>query len=137
MNPRIRLIGVALFGALMPASPSSAQDFNAPSSPCKTDVTTPDLVSCFSRALKASDARLNDTYERIMQVLVSDDRRWLVQAERAWVQYRDATCIAERKLFDGGTAAFPAELACREAETQARIASLKRAYGWRVEKFGK
>ena len=122
-------------GITAPAS-ARPQDFNAPSSPCKTDVTTPDLVSCLDRALQASNARLNDVYKRTMQVLSPDDQQRLVRTERAWVEYRDTACLAERALFDGGTAAPAAELACREAETRARIAALNRAYGWRVEKFG-
>ena len=128
--------GCSLVAAL-PAPSARAQDFNAPSSPCRTDVTTYNLVRCLDQALQTSDNRLNRLYEQSMSVLPPQDKERLVSVERIWIQYRDAACLAERNLFEGGTAANPAELACRVAETRDRIAALKRAYGWRLDKFGK
>ncbi|GAA5004192.1 DUF1311 domain-containing protein [Pseudoluteimonas lycopersici] len=113
-----------------------AQSMNAPDGPCRGVVITSDLTECLDLAWKKSDAKLNDTYARVQRVLDPEEKRRLVQSQRFWIKYRDATCDAEYQLYGGGTGGPPARLACLEAETRAREASLQRSYGWRVEKFG-
>ena len=94
-------------------------------------------MGCLNRAYRGADAQLNETYKISIQALRPQDQVRLVEAERRWVHYRDVSCAAEHDLFGGGTAGPPAELACREAETRARIMALERAYGWQVIKFGR
>jgi uncharacterized protein YecT (DUF1311 family) len=125
------LCGAIAFGV------AGAQDFNVPSSPCHSTAGTSDQMACLDRALHAADSQLNDMYTRSLQALLPADRKRLVEAERIWVQYRNASCEAEQDLFEAGTAGPPAELACREAETRSRVMALERAYGWEVLKFGK
>jgi len=118
------------------ASVSCAQSMNDDNDPCAKLVSTAEMSGCFDKAYKAADRELNQLYGRIQKVLHPDELASLVQAERLWLQYRDATCQAEYKLFGGGTAGPPTRLACLTAETRARQASLSRSYGWRLEKFG-
>ena len=113
-----------------------AQSMNAPDGPCRRVVVTSDLTECLDLAWRKSDAKLNETYARVQRVLDPDEKKRLVQSQRFWIKYRDATCDAEYKLYGGGTGGPPTRLACLEAETRAREASLLRSYGWRVEKFG-
>ena len=113
-----------------------AQSMNASDDPCRGVVATSDLTQCFELALKKSDKKLGSAYVQIQRVLTPKERKDLVQAQRVWVQYRDATCTAVYDLYGGGTAGPPTRLACLEAETRARETSLQRSYGWLVQKFG-
>ena len=54
-------------------------------------------------------------------------------AQRLWIQYRDATCSAERDLYEGGTAAAPAYLAWLEAMTRARTKELVITYAVKLK----
>jgi uncharacterized protein YecT (DUF1311 family) len=101
---------------------------------CRGAVVTSDLSECLDRALKAADAELNRTYLAIQKAVPADDAKAVTQAERLWVQYRDATCTAEYNLYAGGTGGPPARLACLAAETRARERSLRRSFWWRVVK---
>jgi uncharacterized protein YecT (DUF1311 family) len=106
---------------------------NAEGAPCqKTSGVTIALDNCFARAHRASDDQLNQVYKQIRQVLTPDQQQQLVEAQRLWVQLRDATCRAESDLYKGGDAASPAYSACLEEETRQRTADLKTTYGWVV-----
>lgn len=107
---------------------------NAPDSPCAGIGGTTDLTACLDHAAKAADADLNLTYRQILAVLGPADRARLVQAQRSWIAYRDQACIAQRELYAGGTARWPAYLACLEAQTRHRTEDLHAADGWRLEK---
>jgi len=109
---------------------------NAPDSPCREVVVTSELAQCLGLALKATDTKLNQTYAKVQHLLSPDEAKTLVQAQRLWMQYRDATCNAEYGLYGGGTGGPPTRLACLEAETRAREASLQRSFGWLKEKSG-
>jgi uncharacterized protein YecT (DUF1311 family) len=112
---------------------AEAQHMNAEGAPCqKTSGVTIALDNCFARAHRASDDQLNQVYKQIRQVLTPDQQQQLVEAQRLWVQLRDATCRAESDLYKGGDAASPAYSACLEEETRQRTADLKTTYGWVV-----
>ena len=86
---------------------------------------------------RQDDRKLNQTYTQILSVLQPDDQQKLRTAQRLWVQFRDTTCAAERDLYEGGTGANPALLACVEEEARLRTNDLRATYGWLVEKFAK
>jgi uncharacterized protein YecT (DUF1311 family) len=58
----------------------------------------------------------------------------LLEAQRAWMKYRDLTCAAEYKLYGGGTGGPVTQMACLAAITQERSATLRTTYGWRLDK---
>jgi uncharacterized protein YecT (DUF1311 family) len=124
----------AVAGALS-APASLAQSMNAEGEICQNAGSTVDAAECFDRAYKSADQELQRLYGRIHKVLGPEERQALAQAQRAWVQYRDATCDAERSLYGEGTGGHPNYLACLAAETRSRSAGLMRSYGWRLEKF--
>lgn len=108
-----------------------AQHMNAPGAPCqKTNGVTTALDNCFGRTYKAADNQLNLLYKQIRQVLTPDEQQQLLEAQRLWLQLRDATCKAESDLYKGGDAESPAYSACLEEETRQRTADLKTIYGW-------
>jgi uncharacterized protein YecT (DUF1311 family) len=51
-------------------------------------------------------------YGTILKFLPPDVKQSVVNAQRLWLRYRDASCTAERSLYGNGTAAGPAYLAC-------------------------
>lgn len=125
------------FGFLSCLTVAHAQHMNSSEAPCRNVAITVDVVNCFGESGKVADSKLNQTYVQILSVLQADDKQKLRVAQRLWLQFRDATCIAERKLYEGGTAASPAYLACIEEETRQRTNDLRTTYGWVVEKFSK
>lgn len=139
LNTRAVLIGILNWAFLVVVAGSvRAQSTNESTAPCNQPGSTADTANCFDEALHTADNKLNRTYERVRQVLKSrpEDLARLVKAERSWIAYRDLTCEGEYGLYGGGTGGPPARIACLRAETLSREASLRRSYGWLVEKFG-
>jgi uncharacterized protein YecT (DUF1311 family) len=124
---------VAISICLLAAVSFSAQQMNEPDSPCFNVGVTYDAVECLLKAKESSDAALNSIYQEIRKRLEGDDAKRLVETERLWIQYRDANCEAERALYEPGTAAQPAYLACIEAMTRARTKELRITYTVRLK----
>lgn len=116
-----------------------AQHMNAGDAACKGVSGTSELVECLDTASKAADSKLNETYGRVQSVLAlrKTDLKNLVEAERAWIRFRDLTCEAESRLYGNGSGAQSARIACLEAQARYRNADLLTTYGWLLEKFGK
>ena len=131
----VRLIGVLLALALFAVGKvANAQHMNDAGAPCSDKVVTVEAYNCFQSAATSADKRLNQRYNKILAKLSPNEQNALRNAERLWVQFRDATCAAERGLYDGGTAAGVAFVACIEEETRLREIDLLTVYQWRLEK---
>lgn len=128
-----QIVVTLLVASVIPAG-AKAQHMNDATAPCRGNFDTPGLYNCFAKAFAREDAALNRIYGRIRGILEPDDQTRLLQAQRLWLQYRDATCSAERALYGVGTGGPPTQMACREALTRERISVLNTTYGWRVEK---
>jgi uncharacterized protein YecT (DUF1311 family) len=128
LAPKLRLHLFASLAFLLIVAPCLAQHMNEKDSPCTGPATTVGLVDCLSRSNALSDTQLNSVYQIIQKRLAPDDARRLVETQRLWIKYRDANCSAERALYDGGTAAYPAYLGCLEAMTRARTKDLQVTY---------
>jgi uncharacterized protein YecT (DUF1311 family) len=123
----------ALFAVFFIAvAPCHAQHMNEKDSPCAGVAVTTDLVECLSKARDSSDTKLNSLYRTIRKKLDASDGNRLTEAQRLWIKYRDANCSAERALYDGGTASFPAYLGCLEAMTRGRAKELQVTYAVRL-----
>jgi len=108
---------------------------NAKDAPCQVPAPGANESACFDIALQKSGAELNRFYRRVETVVKGDDLAKLKQAQRLWVQYRDANCDAEYELCKGGSAGPMVKLACLEAVTRHGTEELKVMYGWRLEKW--
>ena len=123
-----------LIAAVLAANlPAPAQHMDQQASPCASVVVTVDLTNCLTNARDAADAQLDAAYKHLHGKLDAADRQRLASAQRLWIQYRDAKCTAERDLYDGGTAASPAYLACLEAMTRARTKELAVTYAVKLK----
>jgi uncharacterized protein YecT (DUF1311 family) len=126
-----------LFSALvvsLACMPVVAQHMNAPRVPCNKPSSTVEEAGCFARASDAADKELNSLYAQVRSVLSPEERGDLLEAQRAWLKYRDLTCTAEYKLYGGGTGGPVTQMACLAAITEERIATLRTTYGWLLEK---
>ncbi len=128
-----RLILSLIVAALAANVPALAQHMNEKDSTCADVVVTVELANCLAKARDAADAKLNAAYKQLRSRLDAADGQRLIVAQRLWIQYRDANCTAERDLYDGGTAASPAYLACLEAMTRARTKELAVTYAVKLK----
>jgi uncharacterized protein YecT (DUF1311 family) len=125
-----------LITAVVMAVAAPAQHMNEKDSPCASIAGTADLIGCLSKAQTSADVKLNAFYKTVLETLHDrpDDVGRLRDAERLWLQYRDANCAAERGLYGGGSGASPAYLSCMEAMTRERTKELQTMYEWLVNK---
>jgi uncharacterized protein YecT (DUF1311 family) len=98
---------------------------------------TADAYDCFFAASKKADTELNKFYRRVQTVVDGDELVKLREAQRLWIQFRDANCSAEHEPYEGGSAGPMVKVACLEAVTRHRTEELQVMYGWRLEKWGK
>jgi len=130
MSTLVRACLLSFAAFICYGSIASAQHMNSAGAPCRNVAITIAIENCFDKAYKAADGRLNQMYSQISKVLQPDDMQRLKVAQRLWIQFRDATCMAESNLYNGGTASAPAYSACLEELTRLRTADLETIYGW-------
>ena len=81
-----------------------------------------DMFECNGEELDRQDARLNDTYKKLMSKLSRDRKKALLKAQRAWIKFREANCDADP---DGGRAARLDASGCLVRMTATRAKELK------------
>lgn len=133
LDKAVRFFAVVLSMAALCIAAHS-QHMNAKDSPCDAGMTTPDLVTCLWAKWHSEDKELNAYYGTVSEHLHGDQLTELRDAEKAWIDFRDKNCNAEKLLYVGGTAVGPVYNACMEAMTRHRLAELKTMYDWRVTK---
>ena len=116
---RRRFVVIGLLGFF--CSPSHALD-------CKSGGgTQADMNQCADARFKASDAQLNGTYKKVMACLgpTGDGATSLVDAQRAWLRYRDAECKFQGSASDGGSVQPMVIGSCLASITDRRTKELK------------
>jgi uncharacterized protein YecT (DUF1311 family) len=91
------------------------------------DQTQSGLDVCADKSYKKADAALNGVYKDITHRLKDDaaTAKLLVQAQKAWLTYRDAECAFSSSASAGGSI-YPMVLAlCLEAVTEERTRDLR------------
>ena len=126
------VLGVALLPHSAMAQPSASIS-------CDSPQNTMEINECASRAYKAQDAALNEAYRALTRSLQSGGvgdttdytavKAQLVKAQKAWVLFRDADCLAVRKLHEEGTIRTVMQLGCLIQHTEQRTKELK---AWRA-----
>jgi uncharacterized protein YecT (DUF1311 family) len=102
--------------------------------------TTVGMVECLDGELGYWDGRLNAAYaERVAIAKEQDDEmreigsaaasieESLRAMQRAWISFRDASCLYEQAQWMGGTGGGPATMACHMQETARQALKLE---GW-------
>jgi uncharacterized protein YecT (DUF1311 family) len=89
-----------------------------------------DLVAVQARELRVWDDRLNDVYARIRAILDEPEQRELVEAQRAWLRWRNAECKTdggtERDSWIAAVAADNGVWSCVYSATLYRVTELRR-----------
>ena len=85
---------------------------------------TAEMMDCISAETARQDARLNENYTKLMSKVSAKRKKTLLEAQRAWIKFRDVNC---RFYYDpdGGTAALLAGNGCFLQATADRAKELK------------
>lgn len=132
MRLTVAIALLALFAASLPARADDPID-------CAEQNTTVEMNFCADEDFKASDAKLNAVYKKVLAQIGDSDLEkpydrasWesaLRESQRAWVAFRDADCKGAVPMeWSGGTGTTSAVLGCMTAKTDARTKDLAERY---------
>ena len=116
-------------------SAQAADQSPGPGLDCKTAEATPAIEECVSQEYHAVDLRLNETLRSETASIDKTDvppnvrTKWhdaLAEAQRHWVEYRDAECTLTGYEWYGGSGRPGAETTCMIELTKDRIEALLR-----------
>jgi len=90
----------------------------------KASGVTFEMITCISAETKRQDVRLNENYNKLGSKLSANRKKALLEAQRAWIKFRDANC---RFYYDpeGGSSARVAADECLLNATADRVRELK------------
>ena len=58
----------------------------------KSNGVTIEMINCILAETIRQDARLDENYKRLISKLATERKNALVEAQRAWIRFRDANC---------------------------------------------
>lgn len=122
------LWSITLLGVLLWVSAAAAQDTDLD---CDNAMTQLDMNACAYYDFQAADLVLNEAYAVAMARAKNYENGAdvaLRDAQRAWIPYRDAACIAEGQLYNGGSIRPLIEYACMATLTERRTQDMRLAY---------
>ena len=119
-----------------PASLLSLACFSQPvfAVDCSVASTTLEVNECASIGQQKMEAKLNTTYQRIMKLLdkqSADDpnakasKTALIEAQRAWIKFREADCNAVYQYYIDGTIRTVMSISCMSKHAERRIKDLE------------
>ena len=90
----------------------------------KADGVTQNMVECIDAEIKRQDVRLNKAYKALVADLNPERKKQLLEAQRAWLKFRDTNCAF---YFDpeGGTIARVQAVDCLMTMTASRAKELE------------
>lgn len=120
---------LALIPLLLLAPAAGAQEVD-----CENAMAQVEMTFCARQEYEAADAALNAAYKQARAAMkaidanLPEDERGaetsLLDAQRAWITYRDAACTAEGYLMHGGTAEPLLVYGCLATLTRGRTQDL-------------
>ena len=90
----------------------------------KASGVTVEMIACISAETKRQDVRLNENYNKLGSKLSANRKKALLEAQRAWIKFRDANCGFYYDP-DGGSSARVAADECLLNATADRVRELK------------
>ncbi|WP_363348524.1 lysozyme inhibitor LprI family protein [Methylocystis echinoides] len=114
-----RIKTAIVLGLLLGASGASAKD-------CSALATQTDMNICEGEIFEKADARLNDVYRRLAAKISAKGKSKLVEAERAWLTYRDLQCDFDTLGVEGGSIHGMMVAQCRTEMTKEQTKRLER-----------
>jgi uncharacterized protein YecT (DUF1311 family) len=122
-----KLIAIALVSVVSTGQVSAAdRETTKEYSTCldKAGGVTSEMMTCMSAETKRQDARLNENYNKLGSKLSPNRKKALLEAQRAWIKFRDANCNFYYDP-DGGSSARMAANECLLNATADRAGELK------------
>jgi uncharacterized protein YecT (DUF1311 family) len=100
-----------LLGARLAAS--ADREMTKEHSACleKANGDTAEMINCMLAETIRQDARLNENYKKLLSKLATERKTALIEAQRAWIRFRDANCGFYANP-EGGSAARMAANEC-------------------------
>lgn len=92
---------------------------------CNPAGTTVEMKKCAQDRYDAADKKLNQVYQQMLGKLTGEEKNRLVNAEKAWIAFRDRTCEFEAAQALGGTLEGLLYMGCLERVTQERTTYLQ------------
>jgi uncharacterized protein YecT (DUF1311 family) len=121
----VALIGLAFFLAAGPVAAAESETTKEYSA-CldKANGVTVEMIDCIGAETKRQDVRLNENYRRLLSKVSLHRKRELLEAQRAWMRFRDANC---RFYYDpeGGSLSRVIAAECILSATADRAKELK------------
>ena len=91
---------------------------------CSNAITTVDMIECADKDYSAADKSLNHAYSALKKTLDATGNELLLNAQRAWLKFRDASCDLDADQARGGTMAPLLRIGCLTAMTKERTKAL-------------
>ena len=112
----------ALMLVLFTALPAQAQ-----MQACASAQTQTEMNTCAAGQYQKDDAAMNQIYQRLLAKLTdAQQKQLLVDAERAWIAYRDQECAFETSGSAGGSIHPMIQSDCLDEKTTVHTAELSR-----------
>ena len=91
---KVLVIGVASFFGIAQIATAADREMTQEYSTCleKSNGVTVEMINCILAETRRQDARLNENYKRLLSKLATERKNLLVEAQRAWIRFRDANC---------------------------------------------
>ena len=130
-------IALVLVAACVVAAPSMSKSRPTPPviketfalQPCPgkgKERTTSDLIGCAQREILRTDALINAQAKVVFGLLHTDAARTrFVQAEKAWLAFRKASCLSESDVHEGGSLSAVDFLNCAGTRNVQHLADLR------------
>jgi uncharacterized protein YecT (DUF1311 family) len=84
-----------------------------------------ELNSKAAAQAKATDKRLNEVYQQVIKDFNAESKQEIIEAQRAWIKFRDAQAKFEENQYKGGSLAPLVYWNCMTRMTNARIKELE------------
>ena len=93
---------------------------------CRSPQTQAELNRCAAQEERAADRQLNQTYQEVRAKLKgSPSEIQLIDAQSAWIKFRDMACLYERDRYKGGSMAPMVGAHCIARITKQRTQDLQ------------
>lgn len=113
------IAGSGLMESFKPAI-AGAQNLN-----CQKAQTQLELNQCADLSAKDADRKLNQVYQQLRKNRGTELDTLLVEAQKSWLKYRDASCAFSRKGVAGGSIASMVYSNCIARLTKQRTQELE------------
>jgi uncharacterized protein YecT (DUF1311 family) len=112
--------------ASVPIKPSPSDDWVAQLPDCVELQTQAEMTDCAASQAKSADEKLNQIYQSIQTELKGSAREeLLIDAQLAWIEFRDKNCAFAQSQFEGGSIEPMIYNVCIERVTKQRTEELQ------------